>query len=155
MEGVPEAGNETGFSKNLSVNVAYYTTDGNGISVERLTQGTDFIAKVTISNLTNVYYRDLALTQIFPPGWEISNNRMWDNELAVNKENPTYQDIRDDTVYTYFDLPGNGTRMFTFRLNASYLGRYYLTGAYCEAMYDNSIAAMNKGRWIEVVEPGK
>ena len=63
----------------------------------------------------------------------------------------TYQDIRDDRIYTYFDLGEGERKTFTVQLNAAYLGRYYLTGAYCEAMYDNSISAMKKGQWVEVV----
>ncbi len=155
MEGVPEAGSETGFNKNLSVDVSYFSADGKAVNVDRLVQGTDFIARVTVYNPSNLYYRDLALTQIFPPGWEISNNRLWDNELARSKDAPNYQDIRDDRVYTYFDLRPNESKTFSFRLNAAYLGRYYLTGAYCEAMYDNSIGAMIKGKWIEVIDPGR
>ena len=32
-----------------------------------------------------------------------------------------------------------------------YKGRYYLPSVYCEAMYDNSVRALRKGEWIEVV----
>jgi uncharacterized protein YfaS (alpha-2-macroglobulin family) len=155
MEGIPEAGNETEFSNELKIDVNYYTREGKELDVSRLTQGTDFFAKVTVTNPGILFYRDLALTQIFPPGWEINNNRMWDNELAVNKDNPTYQDIRDDRIYTYFDIARGYSKSFVVQLNASYLGRYYLTGTYCEAMYDNSISAMKKGRWIEIVPAGE
>jgi len=153
MEGIPEAGAENEFSNNLTLDVTYMNSEGKMIDVSRLTQGTDFIARVTIYNPGEYYYRDLALTQVFPPGWEISNNRLWDNELAGNKDNPTYQDIRDDRIYTYFDLAEGQRKIFTVRLNATYLGKYYLTGAYCEAMYDNTISAMKKGQWVEI-SPG-
>jgi uncharacterized protein YfaS (alpha-2-macroglobulin family) len=110
------------------------------------------MAVVRIYNPGDIYYRNLALTQVFPPGWEITNNRLWDNELAVNKDNPTYQDIRDDRVLSYFDLGVNESKTFTVRLTATYAGSYYLTGTYCEAMYDNSISAMKMGQWVKVTK---
>jgi len=39
-------------------------------------------------------------------------------------------------------------------LNASYTGRYYLPGAFCEAMYDHTVNARSMGRWVEVVQAG-
>ena len=30
------------------------------------------------------------------------------------------------------------------------MGKYYLPGTYCTAMYDHTISAGNKGQWIEV-----
>ena len=155
MEGIPEAGQEMEFSNNLKLDVTYLTRDGKALDVTSLAQGTDFIAKVSVYNPGEYYYRDLALTQVFPPGWEITNNRMWENEMAVSKDNPTYQDIRDDRIYTYFDLGRESRKTFTVQLNAAYLGKYYLTGAYCEAMYDNSISAMKKGEWVEISRTGE
>jgi uncharacterized protein YfaS (alpha-2-macroglobulin family) len=53
---------------------------------------------------------------------------------------PTYQDIRDDRVYSYFDLGAGAIKTFKVLLNASYNGTYYLPGVNCEAMYDNSVS---------------
>ena len=36
-------------------------------------------------------------------------------------------------------------------LNAAYVGKYYLPAVKCEAMYETTIHANNKGRWVEVV----
>jgi hypothetical protein len=40
---------------------------------------------------------------------------------------------------------------FRTRLNAAYLGRYYLPGLSAEAMYDASQQARLEGQWVEVV----
>ena len=154
MEGIPEAGAESEFSNNLTLNVAYFNRDGKEIEIGKLSQGTDFIARVTVYNPGEYDYRDMALSQIFPPGWEITNNRLWDNDEEMSGSNPEYQDIRDDRIYTYFDLLKGERKTFTVQLNAAYIGRYYLTGPYCEAMYDNSVSAMKKGRWIEIEGQG-
>lgn len=37
-------------------------------------------------------------------------------------------------------------------LNAAYAGKYYMPAVYCEAMYNNSITALMKGQWVEVVK---
>ncbi len=50
-----------------------------------------------------------------------------------------YQDIRDDRVYTYFNMNENETLTYYIQLNAAYLGKYFLPGTYCGAMYDNTI----------------
>ena len=100
-------------------------------------------------------YKEMALTQIFPSGWEIRNPRMEGVGESKRTDVPEYQDIRDDRVYTYFDLSKQKPKTFRILLNASYLGRFYLPGTNCEAMYDNNISSRLPGKWIEVVRPGQ
>ena len=64
----------------------------------------------------------------------------------------TYQDFRDDRVYTYFDINKGQRKVFKIQLNASYLGRFYLPIFNCEAMYDNSVSSREGGSWVEVVD---
>jgi uncharacterized protein YfaS (alpha-2-macroglobulin family) len=52
-----------------------------------------------------------------------------------------YQDIRDDGVMTYFDLPANRYKVIKIRLQASYIGKFVLPAVLCEAMYDASARA--------------
>ena len=155
MEGIPSAGDEVAFSNNLTLDVSYHTREGEYLDISQITQGTDFIAMVSVYNPGGFDYPDLALTQVFPPGWEIRNNRLADLDLPESLTSPSYQDIRDDRIYTYFDLRKGERKTFAVQLNAAYLGKYYLSGTYCEAMYDNTIAAMKKGQWVEVISPGK
>jgi uncharacterized protein YfaS (alpha-2-macroglobulin family) len=134
--------------------VSYKTLEGEDIQPERIPQGTDFIAEVEVINPgTYGYYKDMALTQILPSGWEIINTRIADYSSAHEISKPDYRDIRDDRVNTFFDL-GNKANRYTLVLNAAYLGKYYLPALKCEAMYDNSINALVPGRWVEVVKPG-
>ena len=76
---------------------------------------------------------------------------MLGGEGAFKSSPSTYQDIRDDRVYTYFNLRENETRTYYVQLNASYLGKYFLPGTFCEAMYDNTISGGVNGKWVEVV----
>lgn len=156
LEGVPLTGDQTQAENNLKLDIDYTAMNGKTLDVSRLDQGTDFIAVVSITNPgIKGEYRQMALSQIFPSGWEIHNVRMDEAESTVKTDIPTYQDIRDDRVYTYFDIPGNTTMKFRIVLNASYTGKFYLPTIACEAMYDNSIGARKPGKWVEVVKPGE
>jgi uncharacterized protein YfaS (alpha-2-macroglobulin family) len=152
MEGTPEKGNEEEFNNQISMEVSYHTSDGDPLDVSSITQGTDFYATVTVYNKGDFDFRQLALTQIFPPGWEISNSRMAD-VVVPGQANFTYQDIRDDRVNTFFDLSREEHKTFKVLLNASYVGTFYLPGVYCAAMYDNTVSALKKGREVRVVTP--
>ncbi len=151
--GQPLAGQEASTAENLQMKVNYLTTEGQPLDVSRLKQGSDFIAEVTVThpNFPFTYtYNEMALHQVFPSGWEIINTRMDDLERLNNQSRPDFQDVRDDRVYTFFDLRPGTTQVFRIRLNAAYQGRYYLPAAVCSAMYSDQITASQAGRWVEV-----
>ncbi len=136
----------------LVLNVNYVSQNGNALNINSLNQGTDFIAKIVIKNPgKRGYYSQMALSQIFPSGWEILNTRMVEGEGSFRSSPYDYQDVRDDRVYTYFNIKENETLTYYVQLNASYLGKYFLPGTFCQAMYDNSISAGVSGRWVQVV----
>ena len=153
-EGQPLAGEKLQVQNNPSVlvlNVSYLSRDGKPLDVSNLMQGADFIAKVTVKNPgKRGYYERMALTEIFPGGWEILNTRLQDGEGSFQSSRYEYQDVRDDRVYTYFSMKENEILTYYVQLNATYLGRYFLPGIYCSAMYDNSINAGVNGQWVEV-----
>lgn len=152
-EGIPEMGPENPIEKNMKMIVVFKNTDGGTIDVTKLEQGTDFVAEVSIKNLYSNHVTNLALRQVFPSGWEIGNDRM-DKEGASSGEsnNYTYQDIRDDRVYTFFDLSLGTTKTFKVRLTAAYVGKFYFPGTLCEAMYEPGVNAFMPGKWVEVVK---
>ena len=128
---------------NLRMDVRYANLNGTPLPVNDIKQGTDFMAVVSISNISGTSdYTNLALTHIIPSGWEIYNERMAFPENPANKY--TYQDIRDDRVLTYFDLKRGETKAFTIRLQATYAGEFILPAVQCEAMYDTNIQARSK-----------
>ncbi|MBN2683443.1 MAG: hypothetical protein JXR58_13110 [Bacteroidales bacterium] len=156
MSGIPEIGEEIDSENDLRMTVVYKTINGQTIDPENIEQGTDFMAEVTVSHPgVRGEYKQMALTQIFPSGWEILNTRVlsYDNNYSTYSY-PTYQDVRDDRVYTYFDLPSGKSKTFRILLNASYQGKFYLPTTYCEAMYDNTINSRKHGRWVSVFKTG-
>lgn len=152
VEGIPIAGKEDASSNDLEMTTRYLDLDGNFISPERIEQGSDFVVEVDIYNPgTRKNYKELVLNQIFPSGWEIRNSRMDRSESDVRTSSSRYQDIRDDRVYSFFDLKKNERKTFRILLNASYAGHFYLPSFVCKAMYDETINANSKGRWVKVV----
>ncbi len=151
--GVPLEGTEEIKESNIKMEVKYKNMQGGIISVENMKQGTDFVAEVTVTNPgLRGNYDELAITHIFPSGWEILNNRLDDTDQFISGVKPDYLDIRDDRVMTYFDLAKNKTVTFKVNLNASYQGTFYMPAVFVEAMYDNSISSNTKGRWVKVVK---
>lgn len=154
-KGVPLEGKEKPMSKYIGITMKFTDVEGNEIDPAKLTQGMDFKAVVTVLNTSRrEAIEEMALTTIFPSGWEVHNQRM-----AGQSTQGEYQDIRDDRIYTYFDLTrwtgGSCFNVpsvtFTFDLNASYLGRFYLPSWKALAMYDEEITATTAGRWVEIV----
>lgn len=153
LTGVPVIGDQTFAANNLKLTVKYLYMNGNQLDVTQLQQGTDFMAEVTVYNPGVLgYYKEMALTTIFPSGWEIHNTRMDEFDSGHTADKPRYMDIRDDRIYSFFDVDKYKKKTFYYTLNATYLGKFYMPTISCEAMYDHEINARVPGKWIEVVE---
>lgn len=154
LDGIPATGETTDYESDLKLETKYYLLDGTQINPERITQGTDFIAEVKIIHPgIRLGYEQMALNQIFPSGWEIINTRMTETGNITKSSYSTYQDFKDDRVYTFFNLYRYKTNTYKVLLNASYEGRFYMPSVLSEAMYDHTIQARKKGMWVEVVKP--
>ncbi|WGH76199.1 MG2 domain-containing protein [Tenacibaculum tangerinum] len=151
-KGILPVGEEKVFQKNLETAIVYKTKDGTRITPDNLSQGTNFIAEVTVKNPTSQTIENVALTQYLPSGWEIINTRFTDFGNNTTSSDVDYTDIRDARISNYFTLKKYETKTFNVLLNASYLGKYYLPGIQVEAMYDNDYMARTKGQWIEVTK---
>jgi uncharacterized protein YfaS (alpha-2-macroglobulin family) len=153
LEGTPARGEEEDVESNLKMDVRYTDTDGKEIDVTSLEQGTEFLAEVTLVHPgVRGGYENLALAQVFPSGWEINNLRLQGDEAFAASSPFTYQDIRDDRVYTFFNLSSQLRVTYRVMLTASYAGKFYLPATSCEAMYDKSVYVRKKGQPVEVIK---
>ncbi len=150
-KGLPEPGKEKPSASGLQLDVSYRGLKGEAVSVESLEQGTDFMAVLTVRNTSGRDLQTLALSALFPSGWEIHNLRLEGPGGAVNSPYD-YLDVRDDRVNVFFDLKRDETKTFQVLLNASYLGKFYLPLQSVEAMYDAAIQSRLPGRWVTVVK---
>ena len=143
-------------NNNLKIAVEYEDINGKSLNPTQLQQGADFVVKIRITNISgSTTYTNLALTHILPSGWEIFNTRLGNEEGSTQSEFPegiTYQDIRDDRVLSYFDLSSNRSITVAIRVQAAYLGRFFMPAIACQAMYDNTVYARTEGEWVEVVK---
>lgn len=155
-------------SEGLKLEVRYVDAAGNPVNAENLAQGSEFEARIRVTNTSlNRDYRDLALTHIVPSGWEIYNERLreaTDDDSAVETAASgagtapssaqsrvyTYQDIRDDRVLTYFDLPRGRSADFRVRLQANYAGEFVWPALQCEAMYEPTVRARTRAGRVVV-----
>lgn len=155
VSGRPATGTEKAASSNLQLEITYKDRNGQNLNPSSIIQGTDFVAEIKITNPGGSLrdLKNLALTQVFPSGWEIRNSRLENIKDTYNKV-PDFQDIRDDRVLTYFPLGRGAVQIVRVHLTAAYAGKYYLPAHSCEAMYDNQVFARNTGQWVEVVKSG-
>lgn len=149
QSGILPLGQELAEQNNLKVTTTFVSGSGDPINAKSLRQGEEFMARITVTNDSRDFIDNIALTQIFPSGWEIVNTRFTEGGNGT-VGTARYTDIRDDRVQFYFDLDKASTKVFTVRINASYLGTYYLPGTQVEAMYDNRYYARNKGNWVVI-----
>lgn len=163
--GVPASMDEQADSNGLKIAVNFLGMDNKPLEVQKLPQGTDFVAEVTVSADFNLALNrnkleDIALSMVMPSGWQIRNERLEGNQLPKGID---HMDIRDDRVLSYFGLwhdyywsyryNDHNQTSVTLRviLNASYAGKYYLPSWQAAPMYDEKIHARTKGYWVEVV----
>ncbi|MEM9829724.1 MAG: MG2 domain-containing protein [Bacteroidota bacterium] len=154
LQGTPPMEDAPVVENGVQLQINYKGTNGELIEPDNILQGTDFLAEVTVYNPgTRGDLQQLALTHIVPSGWEITNTRLQGTSGFYQQGVYDYQDIRDDRVLTYFDLPAGQRKTFTVVLNATYAGRFYQPGIYCEAMYDNTLNVRAESQWVEVSQP--
>lgn len=134
----------------INLYVKYIDENNKELNVNSLRQGDEFYAVVVVQNVSGESITDLALTQIFPSGWEIFNNRLFNAGGSDSNMSFNYQDIRDDRVLTFFNLGNGYSTSVKIRLQAAYCGKFYLPAVACEAMYKPQTQARTKGMWVEV-----
>ncbi|MGB1000081.1 MAG: alpha-2-macroglobulin family protein [Flavobacteriales bacterium] len=148
-KGKLEVGDESSTQRGLEISTLFKDLEGNAIVPSSLQQGQNFIAEIEVYNPTSTFLRNVAVSQIFPSGWEIINTRFTDFDLPENSS-CDYTDIRDDRVNYFMSLSSRSKKVFRVMLNASYLGHYYFPGVQGEAMYNNDFYVRTKGQFVDV-----
>ncbi|RME99386.1 MAG: alpha-2-macroglobulin, partial [Bacteroidetes bacterium] len=151
-KGKPLPAEEVARQNLLDLVLNFRDAKGQEMDVRSLEQGTDFVAEVTVKHTSEVSYPylEMALEQIFPSGWEITNTR-FEGLSTAQEDVYEYRDFRDDRVYTFFDLGRGATQRYRVYLTAAYAGHFYLPATQCGAMYDNKIVANTRGYWVDVL----
>lgn len=140
------------FSNKITLNRAFYDEKGNEINPNQIKSGQTFYMRISASLDNNAaYVSNIALTQILPSGWEVSNTLLDDNMPSFFKNsNYDFIDVRDDKIMWFFGSGRNQTQNFYIKLNAVTPGAYTLSGAYAEAMYDDTYRALSESEKVVV-----
>jgi uncharacterized protein YfaS (alpha-2-macroglobulin family) len=147
--GLPAAGDEPASADDLAIEVTYRDMKMNPIDIASVSQGLDIVADVRVKNPTQRTLNNLVLTHLVAAGFQVKNPLF--AGAAMSAPSVDYQDVRDDRVFTYFSLPPGQEKTFLVVLNASYQGRFYQPGIAVEAMYDASVHANTKGKWVKII----
>jgi uncharacterized protein YfaS (alpha-2-macroglobulin family) len=173
--GIAPPGESNATASGLALDVEYADKEGKVLDVSKLTSGTDLIARITVRNNEPFEVKNIALTQLVAAGWEVMNDRLdnvqtqgerpgdakrftddWYFDLyRQGREKTEYLDIRDDRVYRFFALQAGERVTFVTRVNAAYMGKFWLPGVQVEAMYDAARNARTAGQWVQVSARGK
>ncbi len=144
--GSPLPGREQPVAEGLALSVNYKRADGTVADLDNLIQGEDLEVTLTLENRTRQRLEEIAISHLLPAGWEVHNDRIGGNTTSMTD----YQDIRDDRVYTYLDLPSRGRKQITLLVNNSYKGRFYMPLITAGTMYNPEYQTVIPGRWITI-----
>lgn len=143
--GVPVPESLVPASQGLEVRRTFLDRSGAPADLSSLPQGALVIMKTELRS-TGEGVENVVLQCLLPAGLEVENPRLdttesaplaADNELALTG----HQDLRDDRVLFFTDLPKTGWYAGYTQLRAVTPGRYGLPPVQAEAMYDPAIMA--------------
>lgn len=139
-EGIPLEDMVKTEQSGLELSRNFYDENGNPISMESISQGDQFWVRYRIRSTVSQRLKELALSSVFPSGWEIINPRMEEGNIApwasnISISNGKYMDIRDDRVNWFFDLNHNAEANFFIKCNATFAGTFRLPPVTVEPMY--------------------
>lgn len=145
-KGKPIKFNEKDESQNIVITRELVDINGNKIDPKKLKVG-DKLSIIINTELKNIdFLNNVALIQILPSGWEISNT-----------EEPSdypfdYIDRRDDRVAFFYYLNNDYPKKIKINIDVVSAGEYLFPGTSVSAMYDNNFRAYLKGFEVKVSE---
>ena len=143
--GLETAGKEETINKGISL-----TVDGLN-NVRYIKAGEEVRLRISVKNTSRKEIKNLVLALPTGTCLEFANERL--ANAGYSAANYTYQDIRDNVIYTYFDLPNSSlANDFTFTATAAYSGNFYMPAIYVQAMYDDSIKAVVPGFKVQMLK---
>lgn len=128
-------------AENLGVAIDYYNLTRKKQGLTGIMLGDDIQIHVRVTNPTALEVENLALNVKMPSGWELINPRIYETNISDMTEKYTYQDFKDDRVYTFFGLAAGEGKSFTFRAKAAFTGDFFHPSISCEHMYKGSVNA--------------
>jgi len=129
----------------LEVERTYLTREGLPLAGNTAAQGALVVVKFAV-RATAGPVANVVLENLLPAGLEVENPRLANTERlpwmeADDKAAPAHQDLRDDRVLLFADLPDNAWHVYYALLRATTTGTFTLPPAQAEAMYAPELRA--------------
>jgi uncharacterized protein YfaS (alpha-2-macroglobulin family) len=134
----------------MQLRINYMAMNNAAINDASLLHGSNFMAKIQVTNTTNINMQNVALDYFTANGWQLVSNRYIDDESINKNSGYDFKNVQDERVNFYFSLNAKETKTFYLQLNASYKGRFYLPLAQCYPMYNEGYKAQVAGKWVMV-----
>ncbi|GEM_PF-276820 len=139
-EGIPLESKITDASQGLELTRNFYDESGRPMTLGDIKKDKTFWVHYRVANSSGEDLSELALSSVFPAGWEIASQRVGDQEMPewvrnLEPQSGKFMDIRDDRINWFFDLGSGGKMDFVAKLNPSFGGEYALPPVVVEAMY--------------------
>jgi uncharacterized protein YfaS (alpha-2-macroglobulin family) len=137
----------------LEVHREFLTRTGSPLDVAAITQGDLIVLRTKVRSLSGAL-ENVVIQNLLPSGVEVENPRLKSTEMLpwvtdANLE-PAYQDLRDDRVLFFTDLPEDEWRTTYTLLRAVTPGTFRLPPVQAEAMYDPAIRVTGERGMIQV-----
>lgn len=154
IEGVPLEQRVQTSNSGLLLIRQFFDGQGMPMQLTQIQQGQPFWVGYRVRSTTGQRLQGLALSSLFPAGWEIVNPRMGGEQppwvQQFNRHLADYMDIRDDRINWFLDLPAHGEASFLIQVHPSFAGSYSLPPVVVEAMYSPEFFARIAGGRIQV-----
>ncbi len=142
------------FDRGIEVRREYLTEDGEPLDLNNVTLGSRVICRVMARSQQKTLH-NAVISDLIPAGLEIENPRLKTSPalswLNTTGQQPEYQDIRDDRLLLFADLPTGHELEFYYSLRAISAGEFVIPPIAAECMYNPLIAgAASSGRMIIV-----
>jgi len=136
----------------IRVRRSFYNRFGQPYTSTRFKQNELIVVKVAVSSLNGSKIENIAITDMFPAGFEIENPRLNDfpkMDWIRDKSTPDYYDFRDDRVNLYTDVQG-ATKYYYYLVRAVSRGTFKMGPIGADAMYNGEYHSYNGGGTVIV-----
>jgi uncharacterized protein YfaS (alpha-2-macroglobulin family) len=137
----------------LEIERQFLNRDGGAIDLANVRQG-DLIAIKTRVRSVSGRLENVVVVNLLPSGLEVENPRLQTTEQLTwasdSNFQAAYQDLRDDRILLFTDLPADSWQTYYTLVRAVTPGTFRLPPVQAEAMYDPALRATGERGTMEV-----
>jgi hypothetical protein len=150
--GVPTASVAAEYNRGITITREYLDATGSPAYIAGLAVGARLVGHIEIES-TERSLANVVIADLLPAGFEIENPRLGSSPgmpwLPKEKSQAQYQDIRDDRILLFVNLPAKKKQHYYYGIRVIAAGDFVVPPVAAECMYNPLIAgAASSGRII-------